>query len=390
LSTFAAVTTGKGTGAISTIQVFGDKAQNVIKSIFKPLSSKAIDLNPGHIYLGNITAGQELLDQVTVGCEEPDCFAIHCHANPIIIADIMKLLSRNNVTPLNSRELLKKIELAKKPANTIELEAKLTAHTAKTIQGTKLIANQIRTGLTKQAIEWLNNIEGISLGQIKSTAQAMIEKSQTAGLIIKGCTAVLAGPANSGKSTLLNCLAGREKAIVSDIKGTTRDWITGQCCIGPMLVDIIDTAGHDIEFTDEIGKQAQQKTAEMLNKADLVLLVLDMSENHEQITPALLERFAGKKIVTILNKSDLPARLDISKLPQSLPQVVSISAKFGDGIEKLTEKIQQTCGVADFDLKTAVCFTPRQQLLIEKLSTAESKRQATSIIEQLLNGQISV
>jgi tRNA modification GTPase len=390
LSTFAAVTTGKGTGAISTIQVFGDKGRNVIKSIFKPLGSKAIDLNPGHIYLGNITDGEELLDQVTVGCEEPDCFAIHCHANPIIIADIMKLLSRNNVTPLNSRELLKKIELAKKPANAIELEARLIAHTAKTIQGTKLIANQIRAGLTKQAIEWLNNIESTSLRQIKFTARAILEKSRTAGLIIKGCTAVLAGPANSGKSTLLNCLTGREKAIVSHIKGTTRDWIAGQCCIGPMLVDIIDTAGLDIEFTDEIGRQAQQKTVEMLNKADMVLLVLDISENNEQISPGLLERVTGRRIVTILNKSDLPARLDISKLPQSLPQGVPISAKFGDGVGKLTEEIQQICGVADFDLKTAVCFTPRQQLLIEKLSIAELKQQATSIIEQLLNGQISV
>jgi len=394
MSTFAAVMTGKGTGAISSIQVFGDSAEALVKKIFKPSGGKPAILKPGKILLGQITDDTETIDQVVIGCESAQSLAINCHGNPLIVADIMKLLARHGATLITAQELLAKILSTQKHVNTIELEAKLAQPKTKTIEGTKIIANQIDTGLNNKAKKWLQDINKMSLKEIKDEAEQILEASQIAKLIIAGCTIVLSGPANTGKSALLNCLAGRQKAIVTNIKGTTRDWVSAGCRIGPLSVELIDTAGLDEKLIaapkETIEKLSQQKTAEVLKGADLVLLVLDSSQTAEQLDDLAPEKIADKKILTVLNKSDLPGRLDAGKLPQILGSTVQISAKFGTGIENLTEKIQQICGAADFDIKAAICFTSRQENLLEELKKTKSKQHAASIITELLNGPLDV
>ncbi|MFZ2146965.1 MAG: GTPase [Sedimentisphaerales bacterium] len=391
MNTFAAVMTGKGTGAISTVQVFGDSAEAVVKKIFKPVGTKPVKFNAGEILLGIITDGNETIDQVTIGCEQANSVAINCHGNPLIVADIMQLLQRRGATLLTAEALLTKIISAQKPINTIVVEAKLTQLKAKTIEGTKIIKNQIDAGLSKKAQIWLKNINETSLDKTKAEAIRILQKSQTAKLIIYGCTAALIGPPNSGKSTLLNCLAGRQKAIVTDIKGTTRDWVEAVCRISSLSLKLIDTAGIDEKLPapkDTIEKAAQKKSVQVLEQADLVLLVLDNSQANDLLDEGLLEKFAKKKVLTVLNKCDLPAKFDISKLPEILSNTIKISAKEGTGIENLLEKVRQVCGVADFDLKTAVCFTDRQENLLQQLTNIKSKQQASSIITELLNGKI--
>ncbi|MBW8039079.1 MAG: GTP-binding protein [Planctomycetes bacterium] len=402
MTAFAAVMTGKGTGAISTIQLFGDTAEAVIKKIFKPAGKEQATLQPGKILLGTIVDTEETIDHVTIGCEGPDTFAINCHGNPLIVEMIMQLLRRQGVKLLTADQLLTKTMSEQKHINTIELEAKLIQPRVKTIQGTKLIANQIHAGLSEKIAEWLENISVESIGQIKNDAGRILKNSQPAKLIITGCKAVIAGPPNTGKSTLLNCLAGRQKAIVTDIKGTTRDWVSARCKIGPLSVELIDTAGMGQELAAAservVEKASQQKTAQILEDADLVLLVLDISRPVEHIDDRLLEKIADKlalskpkgKVLTVLNKSDLPARFDTGKLPGILANTVQISAKFQTGIEDLTGKIQKLTGVADFDLHTTVCFTLRQENLLKQLKNVKSKEQAASIITELLNGRLHV
>jgi tRNA modification GTPase len=399
MNTFAAVMTGKGTGAISTVQVFGDSAEAVVKKIFKPAGTKPAKFKTGEILLGAIADGNETIDQVTIGCEQANSFAINCHGNPLIVADIMQLLQRRGATLLTAEQLLTKILSAQKSVNTIAVEAKLAQLKAKTIQGTKIIINQVDTGLSKKAAEWLQNIDAISLNQISAETERILENSRTAKLIIAGCTAALIGPPNSGKSTLLNCLAGRQKAIVTDIKGTTRDWVEAVCQIESLSLRLIDTAGLDEKLPtskDTIEKAAQKKSVEILEQADLILLVLDNSQPDERFNEYLLEKIAEKpvlseaegKVLTVLNKSDLPPKFDIGKLPETLSNSVQISAKEGTGIENLIEKIRQITGVADFDLKTPVVFTSRQEVVLKRLKNAKSKQQATSIITELLNSQV--
>ena len=391
MSIFAAVMTGKGAGAISTIQIFGDTAKTVLKKIFKSTGTEPVKYKTGKVLLGTITDGTEVVDQVTIGCEGPDTFAINCHGNPLIVEMIMQLLQRHGAALLTAEQLLAKILTAQESVNTIAIEANLAQLKAKTLQGTKIIANQINAGLTKKARGWLENIDKISLETIKAEAIQILQKSQPAKLIMYGCTAVLTGPPNSGKSTLLNCLAGRQKAIVTDIKGTTRDWVSVRCQIGPLSIKLIDTAGLDEKLQDHqdnIEESAQKKTVEILEQADIVLLILDNSQFAEELDVRLLERITDKQIITILNKSDLPAKFDIGRLPQTLSNPVQISVKEDTGIEYLSEIIIKTVGVADFELREPVSFTSRQENLLKQLRNAKSKQQAASIITELLKGHV--
>jgi tRNA modification GTPase len=393
MNCFAALMTGQGTGAISTIQLFGNSAEAVIKKVFKPTGTKPLEFNTGQIHLGSICDDTEVIDQIIIGCEGPDTFAINCHGNPLIVEMIMQLLGQQGASLVTAEQLLTKTLSAQEPNNTIVVEAKLAQAGAKTLEGTKIIANQIHAGLGKKARGWLENIDEISLDTIKTEAARILQKSQAAKLIIYGCTAVLTGPPNSGKSTLLNCLAGRQKAIVTNIEGTTRDWISAGCQIGSLSIELIDTAGLDEKLQnhqENIELSAQQKTIEILEGADIVLLVLDASRSIEEFDDKITKRYEGKKVITVLNKSDLPAKLDTNQLPANLSNTVQISAKEGTGIKSLSENFFKTVGTADFDLREPVCFTCRQEKILKELTTAKSKQQATSIITELLNGQICV
>jgi tRNA modification GTPase len=386
MNVLAAVMTGKGTGAISTIQLFGESAEAILEKIFKPAGPEATTFE-----VGTIIDGDKIIDEVVVGCEGVNNFAINCHGNPLIVEAIMKLLKRYNAVPITAEQMLGKILSAEKTTNAITVEAKVAQIKAKTLQGAKIILNQIYSGLSKTATDWLKNIKTISLKEITSAAKNILEASQTAKFFITGCTIVLVGPTNTGKSTLLNYLCGRQKAIVADIKGTTRDWVSAECQIDPLLVTLIDTAGLYNECGDIIGKISQKKTVQLLEKADLALLVLDNSTAENHIDRRLLGKIAGKKIITVLNKSDLPNKFDYAKLPNFLSSsTIRISAKFGDGIEELLQKIKEVLGIVNFDLKQAVCFTVRQEKLLKKLAGVKSKERAVLTTTELLNGQVNV
>lgn len=393
---FAAVMTGKGTAAIATILVFGDAAEAVTKKMFKHAGGKPAEFEVGRILFGAIIdpLRQETIDQVTIGCEGTNSFAINCHGNPLVVEMIMQILQRNGITLLPAEELLAKMLIAQKPADTIAVETKLAQLRAQTIEGAKIIANQVDSGLGKKAQQWLQDIDKTPLEKIVSDVEQILCDSQTAKLIIDGSRVVLAGPPNTGKSTLLNCLAGRQKAIVSDIKGTTRDWVLARCRFGSLSVELIDTAGLGETLAsarkNTIEKAAQKKTAEILEQADLVLLVLDSSQPETSLDERFVGKIGKKKVLTVLNKSDLPAGLDTNKLPEILGERVHISAKFGTGIENLTRKILQICGVADFNLRTAVCITSRQENLLKQLARIKSKKQAVSLVTELLNGPIRI
>ncbi len=389
-SIFAAVMTDEGTGAISTVQLYGKNAKSVIKKIFIPAGGKERKLEAGVILLGHIIDGEQTIDQVTVGYEGAESFAINCHGNPLIVEEIMRILGENSVELVTTEELLREVLSDQKGLSTIAIEAKLSLPKAKTLAGSKIITNQIESGLNKKVKEWLSDIDSLGLDELKDQAKRILDDSAKARLIIYGCRVVLAGPANSGKSTLLNCLCGREKAIVTDIKGTTRDWVSGRCQIDPVALELIDTAGLAEELTSGVDKKAQEKSAEMLQSCDLVLLVLDNNQSVEQLEKKLLEKIAGKKVLCVLNKADLEGKFDTAGLPRELADCAQISAKFEAGIEDLKQKVLEICGVGGFDLGAAVAVTERQRQLLEQVRREKTKEGAISVITELLNGQTRV
>lgn len=387
MSTLAAVMTGKGIGAISSISVVGPSAEAAIEKIFRPAGGRKNSFTAGDMLVGDIIDGDEIIDNVVIACRADNVFEIDCHGNPIIVEITMNLLRQNGVELITAEQMLAKQLAEQDPAaDTITIESKLEQTKAVTLEGVKIIAAQAETGLAKTAQGWLKDIENLSLEELAKQCQHILSRSRTAKLIINGCRIVIAGPPNSGKSTLLNCLAGRQKAIVADIPGTTRDWVSARCRIGPLIAEFLDTAGLDEALaTDAIDTESQRRSAEFLSQCDLVLLVLDASQTLKKCPKAKVD-----KLIAVLNKSDLGSKINENDLNFDFDAAVTISAATGDGTDELIEKIHHVLATKDFDFTKPACFTKRQQKLLTQLQTTKSNPEAKSIITELLNGKVNV
>ena len=142
--TRAAVLTGKGTAALATIQLYGCQASQLIQSVFRSVSSQPAALDPASISLGTIHDDGQTIDQVTVGCEDRNLFAIHCHGNPLIVEQIMELLQRRGATLLPAEQLLTDLWMDRGTLSATAMEAKLILPRAKTLLGTRLLHHQIQ------------------------------------------------------------------------------------------------------------------------------------------------------------------------------------------------------------------------------------------------------
>jgi tRNA modification GTPase len=393
MDVLAAVMTGPGAGAIATIQLFGVAAETILPQIFRRKDSKPPAWTTGRILLGRIVDGDETVDEVTLGCEGPHTFAIHCHGNPLLVERVIRLLQRQGVQAVAPEQLLLRMLAAQEPRDAIGTEARLALATVKTIEGAALIMHQARAGLAQKARQWRDSLPSLTVAQLVAEAGQILRDSGPARLILCGCTIALVGPPNTGKSTLLNTLAGREKAIVTDLPGTTRDWVSAEIHIPPLAATVIDTAGLDTTSSspaDAIDEAAQCKSTEILPRADLVLLVLDRSRPADQVGPGLVNRLSARRTVVVLNKSDLPSQFDLAVLPPQLGERIPISAKQGTGIDGLVRAVHGVCRVADFPSDRLVVFTERQRRLLGELQHAKSKGEAVAIVSELLEGPVSL
>ena len=393
MATFAAVMTGKGTGAIATIALYGSEAAPILNKIFKPKSKSDKPFDDGKLILGEIRDENTAIDEVLIGCEEQEYFAINCHGNPLIVADIMGLLQKHGAETVSSEQLLAQLLMRAGESDTITVEAKLAVAQVKTLEATRTITYQADKGLGRTATQWLAKMRGAELKTVQTQAKDILERSAAAKPLLFGAKIVLAGPPNSGKSTLLNCLAGKQKAIVTANKGTTRDWVSAECVVGKIYAELIDTAGLDSTLFsggDTIEKTTQQRAKELLAGADLILLVLDASVHLQESLGFFAETLADKKVLTVLNKVDLPVKFDLSRLPERLKNTVQLSAKFATGCDRLVRSIEQILGAEKLDHTQSLCFTNRQEQILRQIAAAKDKEQAVSSVSELLNGRLGV
>jgi tRNA modification GTPase len=339
-----------------------------------------VDLSKGRILHGFIFDGGRDIDEVVIGCEDKDVFSINCHGNPLIVENILELLKTRGAKIAEPQEVLVFLGRQKYGDNTIAIEAGIALTQSATLDGAKIIAHQTKMGLLQTAQWWLKNLSVFELDDIKDSAKRILNDSNISELFIKGAKVVIAGPPNSGKSTLFNYLCGKQKAIVTDIAGTTRDWLSAQIRLRKITAEFFDTAGLDETLSNKnvVDAESQKQAIELVKNSDMVLLLLDATRTDKPIRFDL----PAKKIITVFNKCDLLKDLSVEGL--------KISAKTGQGVDKLVVAIEKALQVSDFDVKKTVCFTDRQRKVLEQIASAETKQQTKGLITELLKGAVFV
>ncbi len=376
--------TGKGAAAISCITIEGPEAREIISKITKPSSNVSQRLQEESLILTEIVDSQGIIDQVLIAREGDEKFTINTHGNPIVVESIMGLLRRNGVSLISGKEMLMTEALQENQGNLLAAEASVEHIYSKTINGSKLIFNQKNHGLSKLANLWLKETSAV---KIQTSCAEVLEKTKIAKLIISGAKVMIAGAPNSGKSTLLNQICGKQKAIVADIAGTTRDWISATTIADSLEMEFFDTAGLDEELAAKtaLDKISQEATLDLFKQANLLLYLID-AQNPEKINLELLHKYIPKEtpVISVLNKIDKCAAA-----PETLKELnvdISISAESGENVNELISLIEERLAVADFKLTEAIFFTQRQEKIAREILDCEKDiDKIKSLVKKLIN-----
>lgn len=364
-STIAAISTPQGSGGISIVRMSGDKSFDIIKKIFKPINKRALDKEKDNRMMryGHIEKDGRIYDEVMVNFikgpntyTREDICEINCHGSMISVRDILNLLldmgcelaDRGEFTKrafLNGRIDLSQAEAVLDIINsTNELSQK---------QGLKHLS-----GLLREKIEEIRNIELEALSRIEYSINftedgedlpldniiAFMQKAYeeiskllataNKGKLVKdGIETTIIGKPNVGKSSLLNVLLNENRAIVTDIPGTTRDSITEYINLGNLTLKINDTAGIR-ETHDEVEKIGVQRSKELAEDADLIIAIFDRSRKLDHEDKMILDILKGKNAIIILNKIDLDSKISKSDFDDSF-KIIETSMVSRDGVDKL-------------------------------------------------------
>ena len=366
--TIAAISTPKGEGGIAIIRISGDKSFEILDKIFIKKNPNA-DLGFYKLNYGFIKDGEKIVDEVMVvrlkapksyTCE--DIVEINCHGGTLVSEKVLELVLRNGAKHAESGEFTKRAFMNGR-IDLSQAEAVMDIIQGKTEKSVSLSLDQLRGDLRDKVNEFKKALlditahvnvvldypeEGIddplpvelrdNLEKVYEEANRLIDSYDTGKKIKEGIKTVIVGKPNVGKSTLLNALLREERAIVTHIAGTTRDVIEEIINIKGIPLVLVDTAG--IRKTDDIVENiGVEKSKQFIEKADLVLLVLDASKELENEDIEVINQIKEnkKKVIVLLNKIDLNKKINLAG--HNLENIVEISAKDNIGIEDMQEKI---------------------------------------------------
>ncbi|MBI9068812.1 MAG: tRNA uridine-5-carboxymethylaminomethyl(34) synthesis GTPase MnmE [Salinivirgaceae bacterium] len=374
-NTICAISTASGNGAIALIRLSGSEAYSIVSKIFQS-KNDSLDLSkvkPQTIHFGTISDGETIIDEVLLSIfKAPNTFTgeniveISCHGSIYIQQKILQLLLKNGAQLAQPGEFTQRAYMnGKMDLSQAEAVADLIASTNAAAH--KIAMNQMRGGfsneLKKLRAELLQFISLIELeldfseedvefadrtqllaliNKIETIISALIKSFELGNAIKNGVPVAIVGEPNVGKSTLLNAILNEDKAIVSDIAGTTRDAIEDTFNYNGVAFRFIDTAGLR-ETTDTIESLGIERTYQKINQAKVVLALFDAIDSNEKISLELLKIFekAGedKQVILVRNKVDTSEN-DIVKIDNNnLFSQVNISAKNKQNIDELLEEI---------------------------------------------------
>ena len=362
--TIVGISTAMGKGAISIVRLSGPNAISIVNSVFKGKNLSKVKSHT--IHYGHIYNKEELLDEVLVSIfKSPktytaeDVVEINCHGGSYVTNQILKLMLEIGARLAEPGEFTKRaflngrIDLTKAESvmDVIDAESKNALKLAnKGLRGdiAELISKKQQELLDIIAIiavnidypeyddveEMTNNKVLPKIKTLISDLEDILKKSNTAEKIKKGINTVIVGQPNVGKSSLLNAMLRENKAIVTSIPGTTRDVIEGRLNLENITLNLIDTAGIR-DTVDEVEKIGVDRSKEWLEKAELVLFLIDGSKDIEEEDKLLYEQIKNQEHLVIVNKQDLELKsnVDFVKKP------IYISTKDTNSIEMLEKEI---------------------------------------------------
>lgn len=388
--TICAVATAPG-GAIGIIRVSGEQAIAITDRIFMPIGANGKTLaqrKPYTLAFGNIVTAQgDIIDQVLVSIfHAPHSYTgeqsveISCHASTYILQQVMQLLVANGCRPAEPGEYTQRAFLnGKMDLSQAEAVADLIAsHSA---ASHRMAMNQMRGAFSTELsdlrdkllhltslieleldfsdheeLEFADRTQLVNVAQkIQHTVQRLIQSFRIGNAIKNGIPTVIIGETNAGKSTLLNLLVGEERAIVSDIHGTTRDVIEDTVNIDGKIFRFIDTAGIR-DTTDTIESIGIERSLAKIKQAEIILLMLDATcanEQYQALSNKVLPLCQDKHLLVIVNKCDKATPTTIIPLPENATQI-NISAKTKQGIEQLKTQLSLLLPDADIMAGSAI------------------------------------
>ncbi len=413
--TIAAIATAMSNSGIGIVRISGDEALEVADRIFRPKkgSRKVSDMETHTIHYGYVVDGEEVVDEVMLlimkaprsyTCE--DTIEIDCHGGVLVMKKILETVLKYGARPAEPGEFTKRAFLngridlsqAESVIDVINAQNELALKSSVSqLQGAVLEKIKDIRAVVLHEIAFiesaLDDPEHVSLDGypeqlhgIMSDAHAKVKKlldsSDNGKMLKEGINTAIVGKPNAGKSSLLNILVGEERAIVTEIAGTTRDILQEQIQIGGIGLNVIDTAGiRDTE--DIVEKIGVNKSREYIEKADLIIYVVDSSTKLDENDQEIIEAIQDKKAIVLLNKSDLDAKTDATVLEKRLNKpILSISAKNNTGIHELEKFIEEMFFSGKLSFNDEVYITNIRQ----KNALAEAESSLKMVLQSIDDG----
>ncbi len=389
-----AVSTPLAEGGISVIRISGDNVISIGAKVFKPLSCKSVENMAGYTCAyGKIVDknGREVDDGVLTVFRAPKSYTgenvceISCHGGIYVTKKVLRLCIEQGAELAQRGEFTKRAFLngklsltqAEGVMETISAQGEYALNSANlTKEGRlfRLISDMSRKFVTilGELAAWVDypeedlpEISEDNLRESLKNALAGLDKiiaDHDSGMILKnGVDTVIAGKPNVGKSTLMNMLLGYDRSIVTNVAGTTRDVIEESAKLGELILKLSDTAGIH-ETDDEVEKIGVDIAKKKLKNAMLVIEVFDISRELDEEDLELLEyvKKLGKKVIIVLNKSDLENVVERSQLEKYSDYVIEISAKLDEGREELQKATEKLLGIGGYDADSTIFANERQ------------------------------